>query len=490
MFLLVPVYLHAQDWAFASEGKPTPPVNAVSNMAAADTGIYFGSGRGLNFFLNNAFFPVKTGYEDLDQRGVYSVSASGSHRFFATAEVRTISDNKVTTGQAYGYSSDRGNTWKRIDLPLDAPDADTILFGRDTIDALPVIVPQQFVTYDATVSGDTIWVATWAGGIRQSSDGGLTWKRVLVPPDNRSFISPDSSYPFFYSPVPRGGRGGDYNFLGFSVHKTRSGVLWTGSAGGINRRYQADGFLHFVHSPETNSLPGNWVTGIRSQTVAGTERVWAICWRALSQTEDNGLAFTTDGGYSWTRTLMGEKIYDLAFLDSLIVATGENGVFLSTDAIQWQRRSQFTDPDNKEVIPNAEFLSVAFEPVHRQWMIGTTQGLLLPDGTDLIGTPAWNISRRDASEEKTAIFVYPNPFSPDDDRYCRFRFPEATGAEVTVFSSDHQQVRTLRSVFSGPVNEILWDGRDAGSRRVANGVYLFRVKTDKDEWWGKLLILE
>lgn len=418
------------------------------------------------------------------------MAASGNSRFFATAEIRTISDNKVTTGLAYGFSSDRGTTWKRVALPLDAPDADTIFFGQDTIDALPVVVPQQFVTYDAALSGDTIWVATWAGGIRQSSDGGLTWKRVLVPPDNRSWLSPDSSYPFFYSPVPRGGRGGDYNFLGFSVHKTRSGTLWTGSAGGINRRYQPEGFLHFVHGPDPSTIPGNWVTGIRSQVTGGTERVWAICWRALSQTEDNGLAFTTDGGFTWTRTLMGEKIYDLAFSDSLVVASGENGVFLSVDGMQWQRRTQFSDPDKKEIIPYAEFLSVAFEPVHHQWMIGTTQGLLLPESEDLLGTPTWSISRRNASEEKSAAFAYPNPFSPDDDRFCRIHFPEATGAVVDIFSTDHQRVTTLRSAFSGPVREILWDGRDSGNRRVANGVYLFRVSTDNDELWGKLLILE
>ncbi len=496
LFLLVspilgqkPAYFKISD----PVGSSAPPTNSVSNMAPSDSGILTGTGKGLYQYRNHQFLKMETGEPLLDQYGVYSVASSGKYSFFATGEIREKGGSDVTAGLAYGYSSDFLKTWNKLTLPLDQSDDDSIFFGQDTILALPIVVPEQFVTYDAEVSGDTIWVATWSGGIRQSSDGGITWQRTLLPPDDRNYISPDSSYWFFYSPVSRDipqKDGGDLNFLGFSVHKTASGVLWAGTAGGINRRYSPESWQKFTWSPVPGSLPGNWVVGIQSQKVGLTERVWAICWRANGADESYALAFTDDQGKTWTTTLKDEKIYDLAIHDKLIVAAGENGVYYSENGTSWGFRSSFRDEENKQIIPFSGYYSAVWNEQDQNWMIGSSQGLLISSTDNPFSSGTWQILRKEVREGTNEAFAYPNPFSPDDDRVCRFSFPMDSQVKVKIFSNDQLLVRELSPEFSGSVKEVLWDGRDHFGNRLSNGVYLYHIETSGKDFWGKILILE
>ncbi|MCA0446958.1 MAG: hypothetical protein LCH54_12095 [Bacteroidetes bacterium] len=472
----------------------TPPTNSISNMDDYAPHVLLGTSKGLYFYGLSGFQTIKTGFSDLDTKGVYSVSGSGNLVFFATGEIRQKADADVTTGVAYAVSTDSMKTWTRIELPLDKRTDDTLYFGNDTIPTLPIVVPEQFVTYDSELNGDTIWVATWSGGIRKSTDAGKTWSRVLLPPDNRNYISPDSSYSFFYSPVEeksglnRGG--GDLNFLGFSVHKTASGVLWAGTAGGINRRYQPDGWIKYTHSPVTSTLPGNWIVGIGSHTFKTKERVWAICWRALGSSEKYALAFTEDNGETWSRTLTGEKIYDIAFNGDSVLAAGQSGVFYSVDGLKWGFKSNFSDPESKNIIPYTQFYSASFSKGTNSWLVGSGQGLIESKSSDFFSGNGWSILRKDVQESESGSFAYPNPFSPDDDRYCRFSFPSSSSATVSILSNDHLLVRKLEPVFSGNSTEILWDGRDSFGNRLSNGLYLYHIQTSGNEFWGKLLILE
>lgn len=474
--------------------KKTPPVNSISNMDEYPPFVLMGTSKGLFSYGTSGFQGIVTGFPELDSKGIYSVSGSGNLVFFATGEIRQKAGADVTTGVAYGLSSDSMKTWQKIDLPLDKRTDDTLFFGKDTIPTLPIVVPEQFVTYDSELSGDTIWVATWSGGIRKSTDSGKNWSRVLLPPDNRNYISQDSSYHFYYSPVEeksgvrRGG--GDLNFLGFSIHKTASGVLWAGTAGGINRRYQSDGWIKFTHSPVMSTLPGNWIVGIGSHLYKQKERVWAICWRALGSSEEYGLAFTEDNGETWTRTLTGEKIYDFAFKGDSVLAAGQSGVFYSVDGLKWGFKSSFSDPESKNIIPYSQFYSASFSTGTNSWLVGSGQGLIASKSPDFFSGNGWSILRKDVQESESGAFVYPNPFSPDDDRYCRFSFPASATATVSILSNDHLLVRKLEPVFSGSSTEILWDGRDSFGNRLSNGLYLYHIQTSGHEFWGKLLILE
>jgi subtilisin family serine protease len=80
--------------------------------------------------------------------------------------------------------------------------------------------------------------------------------------------------------------------------------------------------------------------------------------------------------------------------------------------------------------------------------------------------------------------AYPNPFRPSTHRLVTFTVPAemaASGLEVKVYTQEGELVRKLDSSS--------WDGKNDAGAPVASGVYLFRVKTDKDSAVGKMALV-
>jgi subtilisin family serine protease len=80
--------------------------------------------------------------------------------------------------------------------------------------------------------------------------------------------------------------------------------------------------------------------------------------------------------------------------------------------------------------------------------------------------------------------AYPNPFRPKSQRLITFAVPAdmtASGVEVKVYTSEGEMVKKL--------DGLAWDGRNAAGSDVASGVYLFKIKTDKDYATGKLVLI-
>jgi len=80
--------------------------------------------------------------------------------------------------------------------------------------------------------------------------------------------------------------------------------------------------------------------------------------------------------------------------------------------------------------------------------------------------------------------AYPNPFRPKSQRMVTFTVPvELTGSgpEVKVYTSEGELVKKL--------DGLAWDGRNDSGAAVASGVYIFRVKTDKDSAVGRFALI-
>ena len=59
-------------------------------------------------------------------------------------------------------------------------------------------------------------------------------------------------------------------------------------------------------------------------------------------------------------------------------------------------------------------------------------------------------------------------------------------AELLVFDLAGRRLTRLEGRAGDPLR---WDGRDAGGRRVASGVYFYRVRTEGATFWGRLVYL-
>jgi hypothetical protein len=69
----------------------------------------------------------------------------------------------------------------------------------------------------------------------------------------------------------------------------------------------------------------------------------------------------------------------------------------------------------------------------------------------------------------------PNPFNPVTS--IRYELPVDSHVRIDVYNVAGRLVRTIldRPVEAG-FGEIVWDGRDTSGKRVASGVYLYRMK--------------
>ena len=83
---------------------------------------------------------------------------------------------------------------------------------------------------------------------------------------------------------------------------------------------------------------------------------------------------------------------------------------------------------------------------------------------------------------------YPNPFN--SETVIEFALPAAVEIELTVFNLAGQRVATLAQGHRAAGSYILrWDGRDEQGRRLASGVYLYRLQAGDQTEARKLLLL-
>jgi len=72
---------------------------------------------------------------------------------------------------------------------------------------------------------------------------------------------------------------------------------------------------------------------------------------------------------------------------------------------------------------------------------------------------------------------YPNPFNPETQ--IAYSLPEAGRVRLTVYNLVGQVVRTLADgTQAAGGHSVRWDGRDEAGRRLASGVYLYRIEVN------------
>jgi len=275
-------------------------------------------------------------------------------------------------------------------------------------------------------------------------------------------------------------------------------VIWAGTAGGINK--STDGGMSwkkFTTSNQNAPILGDWVIALALQRWSGGRRIWATNWPADGPNQEFGIAFTEDGGNSWSTFLQGIRAYAFAFRDSIVYVASTDGLYRSADGgASWTRSGSIVDP-----VSGAQYASTTF------FSVGAVADTVFGGGADgLVATTdspshpfglTWRLMR--AAQPLTPdieTYAYPNPFSPRFDiTRIRYRTP-GPSATVTleVFDFGMQRVRTvLRDAPRGGPGELdeIWDGRDDGGQRVPNGVYFYRlILSGGEPLWGKIMVLQ
>ncbi len=487
----------------ASASAPLPLSNVVNKIVPRGDTIWVGSGKGPAFSVDGGkSWRQFSSTETFDEKGVSAIAARGNDIWISTTYITKPENVPHQTGHGLHYSTDRGQSWTFLSQPVDTGLVDTLLYGRNKIPTLDVTVAVDNVTYDIALTQSAVWIASWAGSLRKSSNRGKSWDRVILPPDNLNSISPTDTLRFALAVVDRkletDSLVGNLNHRVFSVYASSDSTIWVGTANGINK--STDGGISwrkFNHQNQLKPISGNWVVGITEQRWGTKNTVWAATVNAVDSDEKRGVSFSSDGGVTWGTALLGEWAHNIATRDSIVYVATDGGVYRSNDyGESWIRSGTIYDPVTLQRFASSVVYAVGVRG-DTVWA-GGPEGLAYTRDTP--SSPfgsSWKVFRTyQAVQSSGETYSYPLPFSPASES-VRIHFStsgKTVPVTIRIFDFAMQPVKTLLqdAVRSGSIeHDEIWDGRDDRGRRVANGVYFYQVEVNSDKaQWGKIFVLQ
>lgn len=486
----------------------TPASNTIERILIQDDVIWLATSKGLSKSIDNG--SSWTNYyktEAFEEESISAIDYHNGNIWASTWHYEIQLGDPVPVGSGLRYSNDNGETWIKINQPVDDPGDSLITYGINTLRALPVTVEEQNFIYDIEFTNNTIWIATFAGGLRKSTNNGEDWERVVLPPDNLNSIKPDDTLNFSLQPVAGAfGPEEHLNHRAFSIVAVDDNTLYVGTAGGINK--STDGgisWVKFNHTNQLNPISGNFVLAMDYNQFDGS--IWAATWKAEGATEYWAASASYDGGENWNTYLTDERILDFGFKyygnagnftgADLFIAS-QSGVYRSNNyGVTWIAAPDIYDSHTNIALNTKHFRAVEINRNNNSFDIwlGSINGLALFKEASGFWDGEWKVYL--ASEGITSsseTYAFPNPFSPDDE-VLNIKYSLKSESKVTIRIMDFGMnlVRTLIQNANRPSSDNnieVWNGKDEYGNIVPNGIYFYRIDTDDGEpSFGKILVI-
>ena len=464
-----------RQFALESFTSDSPAGNEISQIMIQNDTVWVCAGEGLSYTLDNGHswktFSVKDhlgrGYPTAinERNGVIWVSTA--------LDTFTGSSGTLEAGGGLSYSTDGGESWHWIPQPIDSVDEDRYE---------PTTTPVQNLTYDIAQTDSAVWITSYGGGLRKSTDMGSTWQVVTV-----------NGQPF--APL---------NYLSHRVFSVvyDEDALWVGSADGIHKsRDGGFSWETFNHQNQVRGISGNFVVALASQTWKDKKILWASTIEAVDSSEYRAISKSEDGGQTWEICQKGLWTYHFAIDDSMVYAATDSGLYKSPDfGTTWDKYRYITDSKSGDPLLTEIVYAAGIGPNKEIWM-GSADGLTVSEDDGW----TWRFMRayqKTAASDVPDTYAYPNPFSPmrdnqlGNDGYVRFQYHTNGPAMVTVKVYDFalNLVTTVvdnKSRFEAGDYAEAWNGRNDLGQIVANDVYFYCVDiNDGRKLWGKVIIMD
>jgi len=489
--------------------KSNAPIsNFITDILLKGDTVWFATGSGLMRTVDHFnSFEYYYGLAPFGEDDIAGFNLNKNILVASTAISQETASGSVAVGTGIKISTDNGLNWLAYPQPLDTQ-ADTILvYGSNNIRALAVVVPQQNLSYDIAITRTqndlnnyTIWICSFAGGLRKSTDYGVSWHRVLLPPDNLDSININvTGYTFQLN--PRDPPQGSLNHRVFSITAVNDSTLYVGSAGGINKSTSWGvnwTKYNFINTGNGNGISGNFVVNLEVQRFNGKEIIWGATRIADDNGDFNALSYTSNAGANWFSTLDGISPNGMSFKDSIVYGLTDAGLWRGLyDNFNWSRAGVIYDERTKDRLRTNSFY--AGNHIGDTLYFGSADGLLrtIEYGQPWVGK--WKIYRAISQIDLSSdikTYAAPNPFSPDDEDTRIFYKSTKPSSKITIkiFDFGMNPVRTLlQNALRSGTDELFtaWDGKNDNGAQAANGVYFYRVNfDDEDNVWGKIILLQ
>jgi hypothetical protein len=379
--------------------------------------------------------------------------------------------------------------------------------GQSWIGSLENVQARDFAFLDSMV-----WVATH-GGLKRSTDGGESWQtfevidsssgQPIIPSRFHAVeVVPDTSDTTIFAGTVDGLARSKDDGVTWEVTKfahSYKKAVWAGSAAGIYKfiyNYRDDFDTVLNYNSFIHNITGDWVVALAIQEHDGNKVIWAGTQPTYSG--ENGVSFSEDDGATWNTTLMGDRVWNLAFDDTVIWTATSTGLKRSHDwGESWDVFNYMKDKEvlSRNEISSTEFTSVSV--INGEVWAGNVDGLVRSgdDGN------SWDVFRTAVpigTEGSETAYAYPSPFSPvmEEGQVVRIHYRPHQDGPVTIKIYDFAMNLVITLVdgqhhVADVDYDQPWDGRNEKGDMVANGVYFFKVEAAGGQTeWGKLVILK
>ena len=430
---------------------------------------------------------------DLPDEDISALWVRGDTIWIASSYPTTYLDQAIRAGNGLHRSTDGGLTWTRFETEDLFPDRKEFRFPDNNT-----------VAYDLARDRGTFWASYTAGFAVRTADDGGTWEQVL--PDSGGFV--------YGNPDHHG-----------QCLIAYDDTVWVGTFGGIHRSTDR-GETWTTYRVETPGISGSFVPSIARQVTSGRSLIWAGT-KPFNTGETEGISVTEDGGETWRHINIRARTIDIAIEDTAglsawnfsfsdtsyihwgiteatVWADSEEGLFRTDDLGETWEPVEIRDPATGDPLPDPKTIDVEM----RNGVLWASASVGLAKSEDGGGT--WNILRSpvktasldtgdpvdpNAEHEKIRTYAYPSPFSPSRDRTARIQYSLSEPEQVTIKLYDFAN-RLVKVLLQDQSREGRsdhgedWDGRNGSGDTVANGVYLYRIETDRgDRAFGKIVVL-
>ncbi len=498
-----------------NQGTPPEPKkglagNDIGDIKWSGKDLWVGTDSGLSKLLGSgegSLDWISYGSDQgIGKGSISALDAAGDVIWIATVFDTTTENGSFQVGDGLSASFDGGATWEHFD--------NSKIFGgfedgpRTNVQngAFGVAIDEDVgrVDGESATSHEVVWAAFFAGSLVRSKDRGETWERVL--PDSRDKIDYSGSF--------EGNKHRTFSVLAYSD------TVWVGTSSGMSKSTNGGETWAFFSSEADSAgnhldgtISGNWVVVLSRQQIGGKTIIWAGTKRTLNPWERDGISFSSDGGLTWEVTQVDSAFetaaWNFAFSNSTVWATTDRGLVRSHDLGKSWDRVKVADSISREEV---EGRFVGVERIGSVLWAGSENGL----GRSLDSGGTWRILRTfvrtvsidkgvvvDEAAEKEHIktYAYPNPFSPSEDIIVRIQYSLSEPASVTIKIYDFVS-RLVKVLVPAEDTEAepkagarnhneKWDGTNEVGDVVANGVYFYRISTDRgDEAIGKIVVIK
>jgi len=144
------------------------PSNSISHIAIYDSAIYIGTGNGFAKTIDGGRSWTNYRTESaFANTGIFSIATNKETVWVSTGYNTDVSGGSVQTGSGYTFSTNGDTGWHHLPQTLDnrgdsifrycIPDSVCL---NDSVWFLPVLVPEQNVTFDIALTDGAVWIAS------------------------------------------------------------------------------------------------------------------------------------------------------------------------------------------------------------------------------------------------------------------------------------------------------------------------------------------